>query len=153
MKWLKQIGTWLAAEYFNDYRENRARVFDTIIKNNLHLNTVILTVSVASLTAVAALNDRLFADYSILSIIVVGLFIFTILFSTVNFFLSGLTMGDLQRNLNKDIIFPFKISSGAYKPKYRKIQQILNVSVLTCFCSGLISLLILLSLYIIGVAS
>ena len=31
MKWLKQAGLWFAAEYFSDYRENRARVFDTII--------------------------------------------------------------------------------------------------------------------------
>ena len=89
MKWLKQVGIWFAAEYFSEYRENRDRIFDTIIKNNLHLNTVILTVSVASLTAVAALNDRVFYTHPILSIVVLGLFIFTILFSTINFFLSG----------------------------------------------------------------
>ena len=152
MKRLKQIGVWFATEYFNDYRENRARVFDTIIKNNLHLNTVILTVSVASLTAIAALNDKIFTDYSVQSIITVGLFIFTILFSTINFFLSGLALGDLQRRLNNDILFPFKVGKGEYKPKFKKTQRILNVVVLVGFCLGLINLLALLGSYIMGVA-
>lgn len=152
MKWLKQVGVWFAAEYFNDYRENRARVFDTIIKNNLHLNTVILTVSVASLTAIAALNDRVFSGYPILSIITLGLFIFAILFSTINFFLSGLAMSDMQRRLSKDILFPFKISKGEYSPKFKKTQKVLSGIVLAGFCLGLVSLLVLLSLYIIGVA-
>lgn len=148
MKWLKQAGLWFAAEYFSDYRGNRARVFDTIIKNNLHLNTVILTVSVASLTAVAALNDKVFSNHPMLSITVIGLFILTILSSIINFFLSGLAMNDIQRRLNKDILFPFKISKGEYKPKFRKAQQALNVLVLAGFCFGLIALLVLLAFYI-----
>lgn len=151
MKWLKQVGIWFAAEYLSDYRENRARVFDTIIKNNLHLNTVILTVSVASLTAVAALNDKVFSAYPILSVVVLGLFILTILFSTINFFLSGLAMNDMQRRINKDILFPFKISKGEYEPRFKKIQRILNFLVLFSFCFGLVLLLVLLGLHILGV--
>lgn len=150
MKWLGRIGTWLAAEYINDYRDNRARVFDTIIKNNLHLNTVILTVSVASLTAIVALNDRIFSSYPVLSVVVVGLFIFTILFSTINFFLSGLAMGDMQRRLSKDIMFPLKISKGEYTPRFKKIQHTLNYLVLSSFCLGLILLLVLFGFHILG---
>ena len=150
MKWLGRIGAWFAAEYNNDYRDSRARVFDTIIKNNLHLNTVILTVSVASLTAIAALNDRIFTSYPVLSIVVVGLFVFTILFSTINFFLSGLAMGDMQRRLSKDILFPFKISKGEYAPRFKKIQYTLNYLVLSSFCLGLVLLLVLLGFYILG---
>ncbi len=150
MKWLGRIGAWFAAEYINDYRDSRARVFDTIIKNNLHLNTVILTVSVASLTAIAALNDRIFTSYPVLSIVVVGLFVFTILFSTINFFLSGLAMGDMQRRLSKDILFPFKISKGEYAPRFKKIQYTLNYLVLSSFCLGLVLLLVLLGFYILG---
>lgn len=150
MKWLKQVGLWFAAEYFSDYRENRARVFDTIIKNNLHLNTIILTVSVASLTAIAALSDKLFSAYPVLSILVIGLFIFTILFSTINFFLSGLAMNDMQRRLSKDILFPFKISKGEYKPRFKNTQRVLNALVLFSFCLGLTFLLVLLGFYVLG---
>ena len=149
MKWLKQVGLWFVAEYFIDYREYRARVFDTIIKNNLHLNTVILTVSVASLTAIAALNDKVFSVFPLLSVAVLGLFILTILFSTINFFLSGLAMSDMQRRLNEDILFPFKISKGEYMPRFRKAQRVLNILVLAGFCFGLIALLVLLTFYIV----
>lgn len=151
MKWLGRIGTWFAAEYINDYRDSRARVFDTIIKNNLHLNTVILTVSVASLTAIAALNDKVFSVFPLLSVAVLGLFILTILFSTINFFLSGLAMSDMQRRLNKDILFPFKISKGEYEPRFKKVQHIFNLLVLFSFCFGLVFLLVLLGFYILGV--
>lgn len=150
MKWVGKISTWLVVEYIKDYRESRARVFDTIIKNNLHLNTVILTVSVASLTAIAALNDKLFTDYSWPSIVVVGLFILSILFSTINFFLSGLALRDLQRKLNKDILFPFRVGEDGYRPRFKRVQKILNVIVLSSFCLGLICLLILLGFYILG---
>lgn len=147
MKWLKQAGLWFAAEYLSDYRENRDRVFDTIIKNNLHLNTVVLTVSVASLTAIAALNDKVFSVFPLLSVAVLDLFILTILFSTINFFLSGLAMSDMQRRLNKDILFPFKISKSEYMPRFRKAQRVLNILVLAGFCFGLIALLALLTFY------
>lgn len=149
MKWVSKISTWLTVEYIKGYRESRARVFDTIIKNNLHLNTVILTVSVACLTAIAALNDKLFTGYPWLSLVAVGLFILTILFSTINFFLSGLALSDLQRKLNKDILFPFRVGKDGYKPRFKKIQKILNVIVLSGFCLGLIILLVLLGLYIL----
>ncbi len=152
MKWLGRIGAWFAAEYFNDYRQSRDRIFDTIIKNSLHLNTVILTVSVASLTAVAALNDKIIVNYSLLLIIVVGFFIFTILFSTVNFFLSDLVMRDLQRDLNKDILLPLKISKGEYKIRFRMTQKALSSVVMFSFCVGLIMLLALLILYILRAA-
>lgn len=151
MKWLGKISTWLIVEYLKEYREGRTRVFDTIIKNNLHLNTVILTVSVASLTAIAALNDKLFDSYSWLSITVVGLFILTILLSTINFFLSGLVLRDLQQKLNKDILFSIRISKDGYEPQFKKVQKILNVIVLSGFCLGLICFLALFGFYILGV--
>lgn len=150
MRWLGRVSAWFASEYIKDYRESRARTYELIIKNSLHLNTIILTVSVASLTAVAALNDKVFVDYPWSSAIVIGLFILVILFSTINFFLSGLVLSDLQQKLNKDILFPFKASE--YRLKYRLAQKMLNVTVLGGFCLGLISLLALLILYISGAA-
>ncbi len=150
MGWLGRVSAWFASEYIKDYRENRTRTYELIIKNSLHLNTIILTVSVASLTAMAALNDKVFVDHPWPSAIVIGLFILVILFSTINFFLSGLVLSDLQQRLNKDILFPFKASK--YRLKYRLAQKMLNVTVLGGFCFGLISLLALLILYISGAA-
>lgn len=150
MHWLAKAGAWLASEYLHDYRESRARVFDVVIKNNPHLNTVILTVSVASLTAIATLSDRAFTAYPWLSIFAIGLFILTILFSTINFFLSGLALSDLQQKLNEDVLFPFQVNKGKYSPRFKKTQKILNMIVLFGFCLGLIALLVLLGSYILG---
>lgn len=149
MGWIKKAAIWFGAEYMRDYRDFRARVFDTIIKNNLHLNTVILTVSVASLTAIAALSREVFARYPILSFVSVLLFVMVILLSTINLYISGLALNDLHQKLSKDILFPFKISKGRYTLKFKKVRKMLNALVLGGFCLGLISLLTLLGCYIL----
>ena len=148
MRWVLKIASWLTAEYMRHYSDSRVRVFDTIIKNNLQLNTIILTVSVASLTAIAALNDRVFTSYPYPSMVAVGLFIIVILLSTINFFLSGLALRDLQQKLSKDILLPVHISGTGYRQKFKVIRNVLNVMVLAGFCTGLLVLLILLSFYI-----
>lgn len=150
MGWISRIASWMVTEYMTDMRESRARVYETIVKNNLHLNTVILTVSVASLTAVAALSSDVFESNPWLSIVVITLFIAVILLSTINFYLTGLALRDIQQKLSKDVLFPFKISRGVYIPKYVEHQKILNKSVLYGFCLGLVSLLVLLTAYILG---
>lgn len=143
-----RFAAWLAAEYMTDMRDSRARVYDAIVKNNLHLNTVILTVSIASLTAVAALNDKVFADYPALSLMVVALFLLVTLLSTINFYLSGVVLRDIQKNLSKDVLFPFRVGKGKYNPKYQTAQKIINILVLYGFCLGLLVFLILLGRFI-----
>ena len=150
MCWLGRLAAWFGAEYMKDYRDSRARVFDTIIKNNLHLNTVILTVSVASLTAIAALSSDTFDSHPVLSFVSISLFVVVILLSTINFYLSELTLNDLHQKLSKDILFPFKVNKGEYVPKFKSTQKILNAAVISGFCLGLVSLLVLLGVYILG---
>ena len=150
MRWIGKIIIWLAAQYMQDYRENRSRTYELIVKNNIHLNTVILTVSVASLTAVAALNEKVFEHYPVLSFVVIFLFVLVILLSTINFYLSGITIRDIQQTLSKDILFPIKAVRDEYTPRFKSIQKTLNVLALGGFCVGLIALLVLLGFYIMG---
>lgn len=150
MRWLGRFATWFSLQYIEDYRESRSRAYELIIKNSMHLNTIILTVSVASLTAIAALNEKLFQHYPFLSFSVIALFILVILLSTVNFYISGVVIRDIQQNLSGDILFPIKVSRGRYKPRLEKTQKILNILVLSGFCLGLMALLLLLGFYIIG---
>lgn len=150
MQRIGRFGAWFIAQYMQDYRENRSRAYESIIKNNMHLNTIILTVSVASLTAVAALNEKAFEYYPTLSFTVILFFVLVILLSTVNFYLSGVAIREIQQNLSKDILFPVKVTRGKYKPRFRKFQKVLNISVLSGFCLSLIALLVLLGLYIMG---
>lgn len=144
---------WVASENLKDYRENKTRVYNTIVKNNLHLNTIILTVSIASLTAVAALSSEVFKNYPWLSLVVIALFICVILLSTINFYLSSIALRDVQKNLTKDILFTLRVSSGQYKPPLENTQKALNNLVLAGFCAGLIMFLILLCCYIFGGAA
>lgn len=151
MSWLAKIIPWIATEYFKEYQASRIRIFDMTVRSNAHLNTIMLTVSVASLTAIAALSDRVFENYPWLSLAVVALFILVILVSTINFFVAGLVLSDIQKNFNKDILFPIHIGKSGFKPKFRTTQYALNVIVLGCFCLGLVTLLVLLGVYILGV--
>lgn len=150
MRWVGRFAAWLGLQYMEGYRESRSRIYELIIKNNMHLNTVILTVSVASLTGVTALNEKAFRYHPVLSFAVISLFVLVILLSTVNFYISGVVIRDIQKNLSKDVLFPVKVSRGGYEQRFTKIQKVLNVLVLSGFCLGLITLLILLGFYILG---
>jgi hypothetical protein len=150
MRWLGKFAVWSGLQYIEDYRESKSRAYELIVKNNIHLNTVVLTVSVASLTAVAALNEKAFQYHPVLSFAVISLFVLVILLSTVNFYISGLAIRDIQKKLSKDILFPVKVSRGGYEQRFKKIQKVLSVLVLSGFCLGLIALLALLGFYILG---
>ena len=147
---IRQVLGWLAAQFVQDYRENQARAYELAIKNSMHLNQIILTVSIASLAAIAALNQAVFAPYPALSFAVVALFILVILFSTINFYLSGIVLRDLQRALKQDLFLSFRISKSGYEQRFRTSQKILNILVFGGFCSGLIAFLALLGFYILG---
>ncbi len=151
MDLIKKGIAWFAAQYVQDYRENQARAYELIIKNSMHLNQIILTVSIASLAAIAALNQAVFAPYSVLSFAVVALFILVILFSTINFYLSGIILRDLQRALKQDLFLPFRISKGNYEQRFKISQKILDILVFGGFCLGLVAFLALLGSYILGV--
>ncbi len=141
--------SWFAAEYLKEYRESRIRVYETIVKNNMHLNQIILTVSIASLAAIAALNKEVFVPYPVMSFAVLALFLLVILFSTVNFYLAGLVLRDIQQTFTKDLLFPIRISRGEYRPRFQLLQKVLSIAVFGGFCLGLIALLVLLGFYIL----
>lgn len=147
---IRQVLGWLAAQFVQDYRENQARAYELAIKNSMHLNQIILTVSIASLAAIAALNQAVFTTYPELSFAVVALFILVILFSTINFYLSGIVLRDLQRALKQDLFLPFRISKGGYEQRFKTSQRILNILVFGGFCLGLVAFLALLGFYILG---
>lgn len=151
MKWLSAAASWFANEYWQDYRESNVRAYELIIKTNMQLNQIILTVSVASLAAVAALNKAVFVPYPLLSFTTLALFILVILLSTINFYLTTIALRDIQQYLKKDLLFPLKLSKKKYQGKYSKTLKILSASVLIGFCLGLVSLLVLLGFYIFGV--
>ncbi|HMQ96282.1 MAG TPA: hypothetical protein PKD19_03605 [Candidatus Saccharibacteria bacterium] len=150
---IKQAFGWLLAQFVQDNRENQARAYELIIKNSMHLNQIILTVSIASLAAIAALNQAVFAPYSVLSFAVVALFILVILFSTINFYLSGIILRDLQTALKQDVFLPFHISKDNYKQRFKTSQKILNILVFGGFCLGLVAFLVLLGFYTLGVSA
>lgn len=152
IKLLSAAASWFASEYWQDYRVSNVRAYELIIKTNMQLNQIILTVSVASLAAVAALNEAVFVPFPLLSFTTLSLFILVILLSTVNFYLTTIALRDIQQLLKKDVLFPLKVSRKKYQGKYNKTQKILSASVLIGFCLGLVLLLVLLGSYIFGVA-
>lgn len=153
-KFFEKIGELIGlyfGEYIKDYRESNNKIFEYILQANSQINMIILTVSVASLTAVAALNKVVFIPYEVLSFITISLFIIVILLSVVNLFLSILTSEDLQKKIVKNFT-SFKNQKVKNEDlKYYKTRRFLNWAVLLGFCFGLVTFLILLGLHIFGV--
>ncbi len=146
----KPLFSWFADERIKDYREGKALIYDGIVKTSAQINQIILTVSVASLAAVAALNKAVFVPYGFLSFTVVALFIFVILLSVVNLYLSIIALTGIQKQFIKNWKSFDRLNKGTENPRFGKTQKILNNLVFGGFCLGLVGLLILLGLYILG---
>lgn len=154
MNWLVSIltlsATKLADEHIKDYRESKARVYDTILKTNTHINQIILTASVASLAAVAALNKEVFGPYALLSFNVVALFVLVILLSIVNLYLTALVLQDIQKQLNINWQSLSRLNKNIENQRFEKIRKYINAMIFGGFCFGLLTFLILLGFYMLG---
>jgi len=146
----KPLVGWFVNEHIKDYREGKTLIYDGIIKTSAQINQIILTVSVASLTAIAALNKAVFVPYSLLSFSVIALFILVILLSVVNLYISTIALKDLQKRFSQNWKSMKRLNNGTERPRFEKTQKILNVLVLIDFCLGMVALLALLGLYILG---
>lgn len=147
---LKSLTGWFASEHVKDYREGRDRIYDGIIKTSTQINQIILTVSVASLAAVAALNKVIFMFYGLLSFAIVALFVIVILLSVVNLFISTIALRDMQKQFNQNWKSLRRLNKGMEKSRFGKIQKTLNALVFGGFCLGLVTFLVLLGFYILG---
>lgn len=148
-KYLGPLFGWLISEHIKDYRENNTRIYEAVIKTNTQINQIILTVSVASLAAVAALNKEVFVPYGALSFVVVSLFILVILLSVINLYIASFVMSGFQRQLNenwKSLSHPNKDITDL---RFKRTRNTLNTMVFGGFCLGLISFLTLLGFYIL----
>ena len=141
---------WLGSESAADFRENKKMIYESIVRTNTSINQIILTFSLAALAAIATLNKPLFKDFSILSFIVLAIFIIVILLSVVNLFLSSVAMRAIQKTLIENWKSLKRPNSGMEKVPFARIQSILNYCVLLGFCAGVILLLALLGLHIFG---
>lgn len=139
----------LTGGYSRDYRENKALVYEATVKNNTHINQIILTMSVASLAAMAGLNRSVFEPYPVLSFVVLSFFALTILISVINIYLVGLSLRDMQRLLNENFTKLDRLDSMVDKIRYKTANRILNALVFWSFCVGVVCLLSLLGVYIL----
>lgn len=150
LRYLGSVGAWIYGEHIKDRREGNRFIYETMIANRTHLNQIILTVSIASLTAVAALNNEVFEPFPELSFAVIAIFVLVILFSTVNLYISGKALRAIQQAYKKDFFFSLRKENQEYRYNHQTLQKALNNLVLYGFCVGLVALLILLGCYILG---
>ena len=141
---------WFVNEYAKDYRESNDHIYGQIVKTDAQINQIILTVSIASLVAVAALNEAVFIPYGLLAFIAIFLFVLAILLSVINLYLVTLTLADMQQKLIKNLSSFTTLNKGMRQQRFQKTRRVFNVAILSSFCFGLISFLILLGLYILG---
>lgn len=148
-KILAMLG-WFASERVKDYRESASRIYELSVKTTLQINQIILTVSVASLAAVAAFNQAVFDPYGPLAFMVVVLFALTLLLSAINLYLSTFTLADIRQKLSENFISFKGLSRGIEDFRFKKVHKTLSVVVFLSFCLGIIAFLLLFGVYIFG---
>lgn len=154
MKWLEilsDFSKWISSEYIKDYRESSARLFELQQKNNSQINQIILTVSVACLTAIAAMSQKIFKSCGYLAFSTIIAFTVVILLSVINLYLSLLALQHAQSQLLNNFSKFKSVTSGMSNLPYVKRIKILNQCVLALFCIGVVLFLVLLGIYIFGV--
>lgn len=150
MRLLGRLTSWLFVERIRDYRDGRDRIYDATVKTGTQINQIILTASLASLAAVAALSKDVFEHHAIPSFIVVACFTIVILLSIVNLYLTTIVLKDMQRQLSRNWTSFTSLSKDMDRLRFEITRKTLNTAVLVGFCAGLVSFLWLLGLYILG---
>lgn len=143
---------WYAKEYMQDYRTSNSQLIETIRQTTTQINQIILAVSVACLTAVAALSQRMFELYGGLAFMTIASFVFVILLSVINLYLSSLTLRHAQDQLSNNLFRLKSTMDDMGDLPYEMTTKILGRYVLGLFCAGVVLFLTLLGLYILGVA-
>lgn len=158
MNWPKDLIGGFLKIVFNerqkDYRESSRRIYESIIQKDSQINTIILTGSIAGLTAIAALSKDIFISsglISVISFLVVVLFVLVILLSVVNLYISTLVLSDINKKLIKNFKDFKRVDAGMQDLRFKFVQKTLNKIILISFCFGLVLLLFVLGLYIFGV--
>ncbi len=147
---LSLVMGWVVNERTIDYREGKALIYDAIVKINTQINQTILTVSVATLAALAALNKEIFVPYPLLSFVTIAVFVLVILLSVVNLYLSNLVLADMQKKFTQNWSSLRSPSKGVEDRRYQGARRVLNGLVLGGFCFGLIIFLAVIGLFIMG---
>lgn len=148
-KFLAALG-WYAGEYIKDYRESAGRIYELSVKTTIQINQIILTVSVASLAAIAALNEAVFTPYGPLALTAISLFVLVILLSVINLYVSMLTLADAHQQLLQNLKSFTRLDKNMKNFKFKRLHKILSMIIFAGFCLGLVVLLILLGVHILG---
>lgn len=147
---IKGVLAWFADQAATDYRNRNAALSQSINQNVTHLNQIILTVSVAVLASIAGFNKALVEPNRLLAFIVIALFILTILISVINIFYVTKKTQAVYELSAKKIIFSKKDVDGMNLQSLKKKTNRMNLSILTLFCTGLLTYLVLIGFGIFG---
>ncbi len=141
------------SERVNDYRSSYLRNQDVLTQVTLEMDRALMTFSIASLAALAALNDRIFGTYGWLSFIALTCFVGTVVSVILSYYLSRGMLIDAQkiitRNYKKSLTKP--LGEGMEKVKYATATKLVNGASFALFASGMICFIILMALYIGGI--
>ncbi|MEI7918512.1 MAG: hypothetical protein WCH58_03955 [Candidatus Saccharibacteria bacterium] len=156
MTWIKDIIGWFVKntvnERVNDYRSSYLRNQDVLTQVTLEMDRALMTFSIASLAALAALNDKIFGTYGRLSFIALTCFVGVVVSVILSYYLSRGMLIDAQkiitRNYKKSLTKP--LGEGMEKVKYATATKIVNGASLALFILGMICFVVLMALYIGG---
>lgn len=136
-----------------DYRENFFRYQEMAVQVNLELDKSLMTFSIAGLAALAALNERVFVPYGMLSYATFATFLVVVTTVIAGYFVSRSMIKDAQRILTENYTSSLTapLNRGLEQVKFRRFSILLNIVSSMAFIAAVCLFLILMALYIKGV--
>ena len=140
-------------ERANDYRSNFYQYQNMMTQVTMETDKALMTFSIATLAALAALNDAIFKPYGWLSFVTLTCFVLVIVIVLAGYSVSKALIKDAQRimsrNYQKSLTTP--LGQGLDKVKFAKLSKVINLASSGLFIIGMLLFVILMALYIKGV--
>lgn len=140
-------------ERINDYRSNFFQYQNMMTQVTIETDKALMTFSIATLAALAVLNDAVFKPYGWISFITITCFILVVIIVMIGYYISKALLADAQRiitrNFQKSITT--RLDEGLSDVKFKRLSKALNFMSLTLFTVGMVSFVVLMALYIKGV--
>lgn len=132
------------------YHQQFYQLQNMMAQNTIEADKSLVTFSIAALASLAAMNERLFADYGMFSFVSILLFITVIIGVVVGYLISSELLKDAQAKLTKNFLesTTTPLDKDTDKLRFGKAAHFINWANFVCFIFGIISFVVLLMLYI-----
>ncbi len=137
-------------ERVNDYRSSFMRNQELMALVAIEHSRSLVTFSIAALAAMAALNQKIFVPYPMLSIAALTCFMLSALFVILNFLFFSQMLADSQKIMTRNFkaSFTASLNKDMDKVRFKRLTNATSGTSTLLFIVGMLLFAILLTMYI-----